>query len=253
MMEYTVDWVTNTFDSGETLKFIFFWGNSGNASERVGKFVLSQWYASSFTVDHVTYKTAEHWMMAHKASLFENSEIFKRILEATKPGEVKELGRQIKNFDEEVWDEVKFEIVKAGNIHKFNQNPELLAYLLNTHDRVLVEASPTDTVWGIGLAQDSKMVENPHTWRGKNLLGFALMEARKFLHDFGSFEYRTFEVVPPWKKYPAVESSDMFWRMGGGEQYVIDFAAYWNSLSANDKMLYALSYPAPLDWREYYK
>jgi ribA/ribD-fused uncharacterized protein len=132
-------------------------------------------------VEGIKYKTSEHWMMTQKASLFGDSETAKKILLTDRPGEVKELGRQIKEFDESKWDEEKYEIVKAGNIHKFQQNEKLKDFLVSTGDRVLVEASPTDTIWGIGLAQDSRAVENPYTWRGLNLLGFALMEARDFL------------------------------------------------------------------------
>lgn len=70
-----------------------------------------------------------------------------------------------------------------GNFHKFTQNKKLMDYLLSTGDRIIVEASPTDTIWGIGLSQDSKMIDNPHTWKGENLLGFALMEVRGLLKD----------------------------------------------------------------------
>jgi ribA/ribD-fused uncharacterized protein len=184
-MHYNLKWVTDKFDNGETLKYIFFWGHSNRHGEDVGKFVFSQWYPSAFTVDNLEYKTAEHWMMAHKASLFEDIETFDKILKAYKPGEVKELGRQIKGFDEIKWNEKKFEIVKTGNIHKFSQNKKLQDFLISTGTRIIVEASPTDSVWGIGLNQDSKMIDNPHTWRGENLLGFALMETRDFLNNFG--------------------------------------------------------------------
>src|SRR5687768_3369099 len=177
-MSYNLKWVTDKFDNGETLKYIFFWGHSNKHGEDVGKFVFSQWYPSAFTVDNLEYKTAEQWMMAQKASLFEDDETFDKILKAHKPGEVKELGRQIRGFDEGKWNEMKFEIVKTGNIHKFSQNKKLKDFLIGTGTRIIVEASPTDTVWGIGLNQDSKMIDNPHTWRGENLLGFALMETR---------------------------------------------------------------------------
>jgi ribA/ribD-fused uncharacterized protein len=180
-MVYSLKWLTDKFDKGETIKYIFFWGHSGKNNDEVGKFVFSQWYPSAFVVDNIEYKTSEHWMMAHKAKLFGDNEIFEKILKADKPGEVKELGRQIRGFDELKWSERKFEIVKTGNIHKFSQNKKLKDFLISTGDRILVEASPTDNIWGIGLGQDAKMIENPHTWRGENLLGFALMEVRDFL------------------------------------------------------------------------
>ncbi len=177
-MVYNLKWLIDKFEKGEPIKYIFFWGHSNKSNEEVGKFVFSQWYPSPFVVDNIEYKTSEHWMMAHKAKLFDDNEIFEKILKADKPGEVKELGRQIRGFDEAKWNENKFAIVKTGNIYKFSQNAKLRDFLIGTGDRVLVEASPTDVIWGIGLTQDAKMIENPHTWRGENLLGFALMEVR---------------------------------------------------------------------------
>jgi hypothetical protein len=92
------------------------------------------------------------------------------------------------------------------------------------------------------------MIDNPYTWRGENLLGFALMEARDFLNEFGDFEYSEFEMLPPWKKFPGIDPLDMFWRMGNGEQYVIDFGNYFANLSDKDKVRYELSYPPPGAW-----
>jgi ribA/ribD-fused uncharacterized protein len=183
-MSYNIKWLTDKFDKGEVIKYIFFWGHTNRHNEDIGKFVFSQWYYSPFTVENIEYKTTEHWMMAQKAKLFDDIEAFEKILRVNKPGEVKEIGRQIKGFDEIRWDERKFDIVKTGNIFKFQQNKRLKDYLISTGDRVIVEASPTDTIWGIGLTQDSKMVENPNTWRGLNLLGFALMETRDYFKQF---------------------------------------------------------------------
>jgi len=183
-MHYNLRWLKDKFDSGESIKYIFFWGHSNNASiNEPGKFVFSQWYPSPFVVDGIEYKTAEHWMMAHKARLFNDNEISEKILKAGKPGEVKALGRQIKAFDEATWQREKFKIVTQGNIHKFSQDQALKNYLLNTADRVIVEASPVDYVWGIGLDQNAKGIENPHTWKGENLLGFSLMMVRDVLNQ----------------------------------------------------------------------
>ncbi|HTJ51411.1 MAG TPA: NADAR family protein [Cyclobacteriaceae bacterium] len=145
-MTYNINWLTNKFDKGETIKYIFFWGHTNKQAEEVGKFVFSQWFYSPFTVDKIEYKTTEHWMMAHKAKLFGDSEAFDRIIKADKPGDVKEIGRQIRGFDEAKWNDTKYEIVKKGNIHKFHQHKKLKDYLLNTADRVIVEASPTDAI-----------------------------------------------------------------------------------------------------------
>ena len=104
-----------------------------------------------------------------------------RILSTKKPGAAKALGRQILDFDAEVWDENKYDIVVKGNFHKFSQNPKLKQFLIGTGKRVLVEASPVDKIWGIGLAQDDKHSSNPLMWKGQNLLGFALMSTRDLL------------------------------------------------------------------------
>jgi ribA/ribD-fused uncharacterized protein len=181
-MKYNLDWVRQKFDNGEPVKYIFFWGHTSKNNAELGKHIFSQWFYSPFTVDNVEYKTSEHWMMASKAKIFGDLEIFDKIITTEKPGEIKELGRQIKNFDQSKWDEVKYEVVKNGNVYKFNQNKKLKDYLLSTGDRVIVEASPTDSIWGIGLSQDATHVDNPHTWKGQNLLGFAIMETRDILN-----------------------------------------------------------------------
>ena len=95
--------------------------------------------------------------------------------------EAKALGRQVSNFDETTWNSKRFDIVVQGNIEKFTQNKDLEEFLLNTKESVLVEASPVDRIWGIGLAVDNEKVKNPKTWNGLNLLGFALMEAREII------------------------------------------------------------------------
>ena len=117
-------------------------------------------------------------MMAGKARLFGDEQAALRIMACGHPREVKEIGRHVRGFDEAKWQAHRFAIVAAGSHAKFSQNPELKAYLLGTGARVLVEASPTDLVWGIGLAASAPEARNPSRWRGLNLLGFALMHAR---------------------------------------------------------------------------
>jgi ribA/ribD-fused uncharacterized protein len=165
---------------GNKVKYVFFWGHQKPKSG-VSKTCFSQWYESEFEIDGIKYKTAEHYMMAEKARLFGDTEIESKIVQALEPGEVKRLGRAVSNFDEEIWEDKRFEIVVCGNMAKFGQSHELQQYLFNTEDRVLVEASPVDNIWGIGLAVDDPRAENPNSWRGINLLGFALMEVRNRL------------------------------------------------------------------------
>ena len=171
-MKYNIDTIA------PESKFLFFWGHQPSKDGTITKTCFSQWWLSAFIVDKVTYKTAEHWMMAKKAELFNDNEVLDKIIKANSPAEAKKLGRQVKNYDDAIWLENRFEIVKEGNYHKFSQNPDLKAFLLNTDERVIVEASPVDPIWGIGMAGDHKDVLNPEKWKGLNLLGFALMEVR---------------------------------------------------------------------------
>ncbi|KOX14042.1 NADAR family protein [Nocardiopsis sp. NRRL B-16309] len=165
----------------ERPKFLLFWGHRPPASGGVSASCLSQWWPAGFTVDGVDYATAEHYMMAGKARLFGDAETAERIVAAGHPRDAKTLGRQVRGFDQRTWEDARFEIVVRGSVAKFGQNPELCDFLLGTARRVLVEASPRDRVWGIGLSARDENAEKPEAWRGSNLLGFALMEARRRL------------------------------------------------------------------------
>lgn len=177
-MKYDNNWLIAKYQSKEKIKFLFFWGHHPSADGSVTQSCFSQWWQAPFTVDGITYKTAEHWMMAGKARLFNDDVILQKILLVNTPDEAKKLGRQVKNFDAAAWDTHKFDLVVNGNHHKFSQHPALKTFLLNTHDRILVEASPMDRIWGIGMAASNEHVENPLQWRGHNLLGYALMVVR---------------------------------------------------------------------------
>jgi ribA/ribD-fused uncharacterized protein len=163
---------------GGKVKYLFFWGHQPAPDGRVTASCLSQWWGSPFTVDGVTFASAEHYMMYAKARLFGDAPVADRILAARHPAKAKALGRQVHGFDESVWAANRFDIVVAASVAKFGQNDDLRAFLLGTGKRVLVEASPLDRVWGIGLAADDERARSPDRWKGLNLLGFALMEAR---------------------------------------------------------------------------
>ncbi|MGC9408427.1 NADAR family protein [Streptomyces sp. DZ1-3] len=167
--------------AGARVEYLCFWGHRPLPGGRTGPNCLSQWWPSPFTVAGVEYATAEHWMMAGKARLFEDAEAERRVLAAGHPAEAKKAGRLVRGFDEAVWERERFRIVVEGSVHKFASDPALRAYLLGTGERVLVEASPVDRVWGIGLAADDAAATDPERWRGANLLGFALMGARERL------------------------------------------------------------------------
>jgi ribA/ribD-fused uncharacterized protein len=171
--------------AGARPKWLMFWGHRPERDGAIGRGALSQWWPAPFTVDGVRYATAEHWMMAGKARLFGDQESVPAILAARTPAEAKKLGRLVRGFDEERWQAACFELVAAGSTAKFGQDPALRDYLLGTGGRVLVEASPLDRVWGIGLAADDERAAEPARWRGRNLLGFALMEARSRLASSG--------------------------------------------------------------------
>ena len=173
--------LSKRFATGEQFTFVFFWGHSVPKDGSIGKTCFSQWYPASFEVDGVTYATAEHWMMAAKARLFNDSESLEHILVASTPAEAKALGRLVKNFDDVTWKANARRLVTDGNIAKFRQNQQLGDFLLATGNAVLVEASPRDCIWGIGLGQDNPKAQHPDTWRGQNLLGFALMDVREEL------------------------------------------------------------------------
>lgn len=177
-MKYSIDTISADFKKGKKIKFLFFWGHQKSKDGTITKTCFSQWWISPFVVNEVVYKTAEHWMMAKKAELFNDLEMLEAIIAVKSPAEAKALGRNVKNFDATVWDEKRYEIVVEGNFHKFSQNEELKDFLLNTGSRTLVEASPVDKIWGIGLSADDVKAENPLRWNGLNLLGFALMEVR---------------------------------------------------------------------------
>ena len=162
-------------------KYIFFWSHEEKKEGEVTKKCLSQWYDSSFKIDGILYQTSEQYMMSKKALLFNDNEANLKIMEEKDPKVYKELGRQVKGFSPKIWDEKKFKIVVEGNLAKFSQNEKLKQYLLNTKDKILVEASPHDKIWGIGMDENDKDILNPEKWKGQNLLGKALMKVREII------------------------------------------------------------------------
>ena len=164
-------------------EYLFFWGHKPLPDGEIGNSCFSQWWPSPFSVGGVSYQTAEHFMMAEKARLFGDEAARAQILQSGSPKAAKQLGRQVKNFNEQQWVEARFQVVIAGSLAKFRQNRELGKYLLGTNDKVLVEASPLDRIWGIGLGAHNEHAMNPEQWRGLNLLGFALMDVRQTLRE----------------------------------------------------------------------
>jgi hypothetical protein len=163
------------------VRYLFFWGHQPEPDGSVGKGCLSQWWPAPFAADGHEFATAEHYMMWRKAVLFDDAGTAERVLAAGHPEQAKDLGRQVRGFDHATWEAQRYQIVVDGNTHKFGQHDDLRAFLLATGDRVLVEASPLDRVWGIGLAADDPRAQDPAQWRGLNLLGYALGDVREVL------------------------------------------------------------------------
>ena len=179
----TVEELTALAATGQRITYLSFWGHRPPRGGGIGASCLSQWWPAPFTVDGVRYATAEHWMMAGKARLFGDAQAERRVLAAGHPEQAKDAGRTGTGFDEAVWRRRRFALVVEGSRHKFGQDPRLREFLLGTGSRVLVEASPVDRIWGIGLAADDDRAADPARWRGLNLLGFALMAARQQLAE----------------------------------------------------------------------
>lgn len=158
--------------------FIFFWGHTAN---KVNKACFSQWYIAPFEIDGKRYICAEQYMMYQKAMLFNNFEIAEKIMECEDPSKQKALGREIVGFDEDIWNKHKYQFVLKSNLAKFSQNQLLKEFLLSTGTKILVEASPYDKIWGIGIGANDENVANPSLWKGLNLLGIALMQVRDIL------------------------------------------------------------------------
>lgn len=166
---------------GAQVKMLMFWGHQPSRDGTITKTCFSQWFESPFHVDGIKYLTAEHYMMAEKARLFGDEAARQRVLVSTNPGAAKAIGREVLGFDNQRWLAHRWDIVVRANFEKFSQSDRLRTFLMQTQDRVLVEASPVDAIWGIGLAADDARAADPAAWQGLNLLGFALMEVRSLI------------------------------------------------------------------------
>ncbi len=153
-----------------TDKFVFFYGG-----------VFSQWYAHDMEIDGVTYSCAEQYMMAMKAQTFGDTASLQKIMSTDDPSYQKALGRKVANFDPAVWNAVAKEHVYKANLHKFSG--DLKQFLLETGDREIVEASPTDCIWGIGLGMNNPDIFDKNKWRGTNWLGECIMKVREDLKE----------------------------------------------------------------------
>ena len=176
--KYTRKWLEQEFAIGRKRDLCLFWGHQPAQDGSLTRSCFSQWWMEEFHAIDNFYLCMEQYMMAEKAELFGDQEIQEQILKCNDPRQIKALGRKVRGFDQKVWDRFKYPIVLSGNWCKFSQNRLLREFLLSTGDSVLVEASPYDNIWGIRLPASAPEAQDPHKWRGQNLLGFALMEVR---------------------------------------------------------------------------
>lgn len=145
---------------------------------------LSNWDDTPFLDprSNVLYNCSEQYMMQKKALLFNDFDIAKKIMTKTDPGDQKNLGKKVKNFDKQIWNKHARQIVYEGCFYKFTQNKDAYEYLLKTKNYYLVEASPYDTIWGIGRGSSERGIEDPKYWRGTNWLGQVLTQLREDLY-----------------------------------------------------------------------
>lgn len=132
---------------------------------------MSQYKDYLFEENGIGFITAEHYMMYHKALTFNDNENANKILNTVHPSGVKRLGRMVKNYDDKIWSQRRFDVVVRGNLLKFSQNSDLFKDLEKHKDKIFVEASPDDKIWGIGLHYEDDRVLNENLWQGQNLLG----------------------------------------------------------------------------------
>lgn len=168
-------------EAGFRPNYLHFWGHTPRRAGVIDKSCFSQWFSSPFTVNDVGYASAEHFMMAGKARLFGDDEMLANILAAATPNEAKAFGRNVRGYQDDAWEANRWEIVLQANVAKFSQNQAMGDFLRNTESQILVEASPYDRIWGIGLKANHPDANTPASWQGLNLLGFVLMETRSIL------------------------------------------------------------------------
>ena len=191
-------YIVSAIRNRDEKRFTFFWET---------KSPFSQWHKSDFVSYDVSFhcgilseqkeylknslpkelkfNCAEQFMMYHKAIIFLDREIATEISKTSNPRKMKELGRQIRNYDNDVWKYHRSNVVYAANALKFQQNPSLMNVLVDTMGTTLVEAAPNDNIWGIGLAADNPKSHKRDTWEGKNLLGEILTLLRmEFVSDY---------------------------------------------------------------------
>jgi ribA/ribD-fused uncharacterized protein len=158
------------------------------------RYVFSNHFPADFTVNGITYSCSEQYYMRFKAIYFGDEEIAAQMMQTSDPKEMKRLGRQVEGFDENIWKKVSCQVMKIGCYNKFTQNKALRYELFRTIDTTLVEASPLDRYWGVGLSMENEDIRNPKKWRGENLLGYILTKLREYLKKQPEYQEEMKEV-----------------------------------------------------------
>lgn len=178
---YTLKALIEQIETGFSFDYLLFYGHKESPDGKITDSCFSQWFPASFEVNGQAFPTTEHYMMARKAALFGDKEMLENIRACKTPREAKIFGRRVLNFDAVVWEKERSRIVVEANLAKFSQNRAMKDFLLASAPKILVEASPRDRIWGIGMGKGNPDALDPRKWRGENLLGFALLEVRDLL------------------------------------------------------------------------
>lgn len=142
---------------------------------------FSNWRAGKITLDGFDYSCGEQRMMHCKAALFGDLAASERVLASPSPWSQKQIGRSIRGYDEAVWEDDRMPMMIEIVFQKAIQDDSTRAHLMATGTAVIVEASPHDPVWGIGLSENDPASLDPSLWKGRNLLGRAWMAAREHI------------------------------------------------------------------------
>lgn len=163
---------------GTTVKALGFWGNESP---------FSNFYPCEIRIAYQNkervLKTSEHLFMIFKANRFDDLDAIEKIIDAQSPMKAKSIGRSVKEYDDDAWRVERYTYMVQALVLKFSQNDELRERLLATGDIHLVEASPYDAIWGVKLKVNDPKILKQSEWKGKNLLGEALMHAREIFKD----------------------------------------------------------------------
>lgn len=156
----------------ETDTHIYFWNGP-----------FSNWHPAVITdLDNgKKYLNSQQAFMWYKAITFGDLDTAKKIEETPDPRTVKNLGREVKDYNDIQWARIRYDVMRKVNWWKFTQIQAYQEELMSTGEKILVEASPYDLIWGVGLSEDDPLILDEKNWKGQNLLGRVLMEIREMI------------------------------------------------------------------------